>query len=242
MPKKGEGGRGLPEKERKLAAMRPGGTRVPIPNTRVKTGAADGTMPGTAWESRRLPAHKQRRPERAPGGLAQLGEHLPCKQGVESSNLLVSTGRKESRGKAGSHKSAEPEGSPNQLVHRTNGLGKHLENRIQKRIRILIRKDKRDIRGRIHFGCGRKKRNCPFPQRYAGRRPSRKEHREDALALRAEERRDKLRKAMGRSKYPKSHGCLNGETRMRNPHASVHEQCHWHNSVRKGTRRTETSK
>ena len=25
------------------------------------------------------------------GGLAQLGEHLPCKQGVESSNLLVST-------------------------------------------------------------------------------------------------------------------------------------------------------
>ena len=26
------------------------------------------------------------------GGLAQLGEHLPCKQGVESSNLLVSTG------------------------------------------------------------------------------------------------------------------------------------------------------
>ena len=28
------------------------------------------------------------------GGLAQLGEHLPCKQGVESSNLLVSIGRK----------------------------------------------------------------------------------------------------------------------------------------------------
>ena len=24
------------------------------------------------------------------GGLSQLGEHLPCKQGVESSNLLVS--------------------------------------------------------------------------------------------------------------------------------------------------------
>ena len=24
------------------------------------------------------------------GGIAQLGEHLPCKQGVESSNLLVS--------------------------------------------------------------------------------------------------------------------------------------------------------
>jgi len=36
----------------------------------------------------------------------------------------------------------------------------------------------------------------------------------DALALRAEERRDKLRKAMGRSKYSMIHGCLNGETRQ----------------------------
>ena len=26
------------------------------------------------------------------GGIAQLGEHLPCKQGVASSNLAVSTG------------------------------------------------------------------------------------------------------------------------------------------------------
>ena len=32
---------------------------------------------------------------RLKGGLAQLGEHLPCKQGVESSNLLVSTVAKE---------------------------------------------------------------------------------------------------------------------------------------------------
>ena len=28
------------------------------------------------------------------GGVAQLGEHLPCKQGVKSSNLSVSTSRK----------------------------------------------------------------------------------------------------------------------------------------------------
>ena len=34
------------------------------------------------------------------------------------------------------------------------------------------------------------------------------------MALRAEERRDKLRKAMGRSKYPLIHGYLNGETRQ----------------------------
>ena len=38
------------------------------------------------------------------------------------------------------------------------------------------------------------------------------------MALRAEERRDKLRKAMGRSKYPVIHGYLNGETHMSKPH------------------------
>ena len=47
-----------------------------------------------------------------------------------------------------------------------------------------------------------------------GIRGVKKEHRADALALRAEERRDKLRKAMGRSKYPLIHGSLNGETRL----------------------------
>ena len=35
--------------------MRPGDTPVPIPNTTVKTGAADGTMLETIWESRWLP-------------------------------------------------------------------------------------------------------------------------------------------------------------------------------------------
>ena len=28
------------------------------------------------------------------GGVAQLGEHLPCKQGVKSSNLSISIARK----------------------------------------------------------------------------------------------------------------------------------------------------
>ena len=36
----------------------------------------------TAWESRWMPDSN--------GGVAQLGEHLPCKQGVKSSNLSVS--------------------------------------------------------------------------------------------------------------------------------------------------------
>ena len=60
-----------------------GDTPVPIPNTTVKTQSADGTMLETAWESRWVPDHF--------GGVAQLGEHLPCKQGVKSSNLSIST-------------------------------------------------------------------------------------------------------------------------------------------------------
>ena len=61
-------------------------TPVPIPNTTVKTFTADGTLLETVWESRWLPDSH--------GGIAQLGEHLPCKQGVTSSNLVISTGRK----------------------------------------------------------------------------------------------------------------------------------------------------
>ena len=62
--------------------MRPGDTPVPIPNTMVKTWAADGTVLATVWESRWLPELY--------GGVAQLGEHLPCKPGVKSSNLSIS--------------------------------------------------------------------------------------------------------------------------------------------------------
>ena len=43
------------------------------------------------------------------------------------------------------------------------------------------------------------------------------------MALRADERRDKLRKAVGRSKYPSIHGFLNGETHMDRLHVSVTE-------------------
>ena len=35
------------------------------------------------------------------GGVAQLGEHLPCKQGVKSSNLSVSISVKAKRQKYG---------------------------------------------------------------------------------------------------------------------------------------------
>ena len=45
----------------------------------------------------------------------------------------------------------------------------------------------------------------------------------DALALRAEERRDKLRKATGRSKYSLIRRFLNGETYLRKPQVSISE-------------------
>ena len=60
----------------------------------------------------------------------------------------------------------------------------------------------------------------------------------DALALRADERRDKLRKAAGRSKYPTSRRFLNGETRL-DLTPVIHTPIH---NVWKGTRGTETSK
>ena len=63
--------------------MRLGDTPVLIPNTMVKTQAADGTILETVWESRWLPDPY--------GGIAQLGEHLPCKQGVKGSNPFIST-------------------------------------------------------------------------------------------------------------------------------------------------------
>ena len=68
-------------------------TPVPIPNTTVKTQAADGTALETMWESRWLPDFYLKKYDiydRSTGGVAQLGEHLPCKQGVKSSNLSVS--------------------------------------------------------------------------------------------------------------------------------------------------------
>ena len=84
--------------------MRFGDTPVPIPNTTVKTKTADGTMLETVWESRWLPDLY--------GGVAQLGEHLPCKQGVKSSNLSIST----------------TDGSPESISKEKPRICKYLEN------------------------------------------------------------------------------------------------------------------
>ena len=54
-------------------------------------------------------------------------------------------------------------------------------------------------------------------------RSSKEGHRADALALGADERRDKLRKASGRGTYPLIRRFLNGETRLGNPQPSARE-------------------
>ncbi len=65
-----------------------------------------------------------------------------------------------------------------------------------------------------------------------------KEHRVDAKALSADERRGKLRKAAGGANNPLIRRCLNGETRYEEL-SIIHTPIH---NVWKGTAGTETSK
>ena len=67
------------------------------------------------------------------------------------------------------------------------------------------------------------RRQPSYEEGRARKRSSEEGRRADALALRADERRDKLRKASGRSKYPLIRRFLNGETRLREPQPSVRE-------------------
>ena len=53
-----------------------------------------------------------------------------------------------------------------------------------------------------------------YKGKIASRRSSEKEHKADALALGADEGRDKLRKAAGRSKYLTIRRCPNGGTQL----------------------------
>ncbi len=103
----------------------------------------------------------------------------------------------------------------------------HLENRIPK-----ISKRYKDIKPQIFLEIHRIK-DLENPEktkrdpkvcyaRQTGIRDdtkgsSKKERRANALALRAEEGRDQLRKASGRSTYPLIRGCPNGETRKSIP-------------------------
>ena len=71
------------------------GPPVPIPNTEVKLCSAEDTKLEAAWENRSMPTSPKAYGLSANttlyGGVAQLGEHLPCKQGVMGSNPIIST-------------------------------------------------------------------------------------------------------------------------------------------------------
>ena len=58
---------GLSKEPEDLAAIRPGETPVPIPNTTVKARTADGTVPETVRESRRPPVQKKEEAQDASG-------------------------------------------------------------------------------------------------------------------------------------------------------------------------------
>ena len=136
------------------------------------------------------------------GGVAQLGEHLPCKQGVKSSNLSVSIAKEGERGKARTLKTSYRED--------------RREN--QSNIRKPRKRNEKEPGKPQRYAAERE-----GPAKSGEGRSSGKERGADALAPGAEERRDKLRKAAGRGTYPEIRGCLNGETRAGSPCASTRE-------------------
>ena len=91
--------------------------------------------------------------------------------------------------------------------------GEALKNAKPRKKQTRIRKDSKEAAQRNAIHCGRGK------EIY--QRLSKKEHRADAWALGAEEGRDKLRKAAGRSKYPMIRGYPNGETHIRRPYVPL---------------------
>ena len=83
--------------QRFLLAMRPGETPVPIPNTTVKTRAADGTALETVWESRRLPEFNFCTLKTAYvtsyNKTSGVGEGGTCEEQVRNSNTQPKIGR-----------------------------------------------------------------------------------------------------------------------------------------------------
>ena len=72
---------------------------VPKRNLKGKRESLLFIFEGAAFKRRRNWEREEKMLTEAPvsslrnGGVAQLGEHLPCTQGVRSSNLLISTKR-----------------------------------------------------------------------------------------------------------------------------------------------------
>ena len=92
----------MKSRSEKVGANGGEGPPVPIPNTEVKLCSGENTWLEAARENSSMPTQDRER-ETVPrswkkekakpnyGGVAQLGEHLPCKQGVMGSNPIIST-------------------------------------------------------------------------------------------------------------------------------------------------------
>ena len=91
---------------KKVSVTNAEGPPVPIPNTEVKLCSGEDTLRVTVRENSSMltsagraeisafpNAEKMRKKTKdlIYGGVAQLGEHLPCKQGVMGSNPIIST-------------------------------------------------------------------------------------------------------------------------------------------------------
>ena len=145
------------------------------------------------------------------GGVAQLGEHLPCKQGVRGSNPLISTRCRNTALRTGEQEAVR---CTLRTSYREISEESHKNNKTSR---------KQTVCATLRTG-GNSERKPLSDNREGGiGKLSKKERREDALALRADERRDKLRKAAVRSKYPVTRRSLNGETRLSRPQSSIHE-------------------
>ena len=89
---------------REVSVINAEGPPVPIPNTEVKLCSGENTLREAARENSPTLTSTERSREicslsrengettnHLNGGVAQLGEHLPCKQGVMGSNPIIST-------------------------------------------------------------------------------------------------------------------------------------------------------
>ena len=146
-------------------------------------------MLGTAWESRWLPDLLWGRSSVGRAPALQAG-------GQEFESLRLHLPRK-AAGKTCTLKTPY-----RRKINEKNQISKTSEKQAMKREAEKQGNEK---------ASPKKEKSCNAIQRRT--RSSRKGHRADALALRAEERRDKLRKAAGRGTCPVIRRCLNGETR-----------------------------
>ena len=172
--------------------MRLGGTPVPIPNTMVKTQAADGTAR-----------------QRGRAGGRQIKKRKFIRDPSAWKNRVV-----------GWLMNSQIRAYLENRIYETNPA----DSLLFKIRRGTARRDRKTSSNKESKKSFKKlQREQPFPTLWEGWTVKQKGRRADALALGADERRDKLRKASGRGKYPAIRRCLNGETHMGSTHVPIRQ-------------------